>query len=71
MPTQNQHINSKDFQHYAKSKKKKQELLQAAAKNVKFMVGPEDIVRNKTFKYLGHIINDSDDDLSAVENHLK
>jgi hypothetical protein len=49
----------------------KQEFIQNAAKNVKFMVGPEEIVRNKTFKYLGCIINDSDNYLPAVENQLK
>jgi hypothetical protein len=54
-----------------KQEKRKQALLQDAAKNVKFMIGPEEIVRNKTFKYLGRIINDSDEDLTAVENQLK
>jgi 5'(3')-deoxyribonucleotidase len=67
-----QHINSKDCQHYANSKKKrKQEIIQEAAKNVKFLVGQEEIVNKKTFKYLGRIINDSDDDLPAVESQLQ
>jgi hypothetical protein len=34
------------------------------------VVGQEEISRKKSFKYLGRIINDSDDDLPAVENQL-
>jgi hypothetical protein len=65
------HSNSKECRHYANTKKKrKQELIQYAAKNVKFVVGQEEISRKKSFKYLGRIINDSDDDLPAVENQL-
>jgi hypothetical protein len=52
-------------------KRRKQELIQHAAKNVKFMVGQEKISRKKTFKYLGRIINDSDDNLPAVEIQQK
>jgi hypothetical protein len=67
-----QHANSKECKHYAKSKKKrKQELIQEASKNVKFLVGEQEILRTSTFKYLGRIINDLDANLPAVENQLK
>jgi hypothetical protein len=51
--------------------KRRQELIQEAAKNFKFMVGQEEISRKKTIKYLGRIIMDSDDYLPAVEHQLK
>jgi hypothetical protein len=35
------------------------------------VVGQEEISRKKSFKYLGRIINDSDEDLPAVENQLR
>jgi hypothetical protein len=34
------------------------------------MVGQEENSRQKTFKYLGRIINDSDEYLPAVENQI-
>jgi hypothetical protein len=43
----------------------------SSAKNVKILIGQEEISREKTFKYLGRIINESDDDLPAVETQLK
>jgi hypothetical protein len=35
------------------------------------VVGQQEISRKKSFKYLGRIITDSDEDLPAVENQLQ
>jgi hypothetical protein len=67
-----QHANSKECIHYAKSKKnRKQELIPEASKNDKFLVGEQEISRTSTFKYLGRVTNDLDDILPAVENQLR
>jgi hypothetical protein len=66
------HTTSQQCKHYLKSKdKRRQERVQEAAKNVNFFVGPEEISRTSSFKYLGQIITCNADDLPAVEGQLK
>jgi hypothetical protein len=51
--------------------KRKKEIIQQAAPNVKFLVGQDKITRTSSFKYLGRIITENDDDLPAVEEQIK
>jgi hypothetical protein len=51
--------------------KRRKELIQQAAPNVKFTVEEEPISRTSSFKYLGQIITENDDDLPAVGLQIK
>jgi hypothetical protein len=59
------HTSSLECRHHSKTKRKiKKELIQPAASNVKFTV--EEVPITSSFKYLGQIITEKDDDLPAV-----
>jgi hypothetical protein len=58
-------------QHSKKKIKRKKEIIQHAAPNVRFMVEEMPISRTSSFKYLGRIITSKDDDLPAVVTQIK
>jgi hypothetical protein len=51
-------------------RKIQQELLQYAAKYVNFHIDNQPVSKVKQFKYLGQIITDDDDNLTAVEQQI-
>ena len=66
------HLQSEDCKRYAQIKNNKRlDRCNKAATNVKFQLNNNDIKKVNDFKYLGRIIDDTDDDLKAVENQLK
>jgi hypothetical protein len=65
------HTSSLECRHHSKTKtKRKKELIQQAAPNVKFLVEEVPIARTSSFKYLGQIITEKDDDLPAVVEQI-
>ena len=63
---------SNDCKRYAQVKNNKRlDRCNKAATNVKFQLNGNDIKKVDDFKYLGRIIDNTDDDLKAVENQLK
>jgi hypothetical protein len=66
------HTSSVECRKHTKTKtKRKKEIIQQAAPNVKFLVGQDKITITSSFKYLGRIITNNDDDLPAVEVQIK
>jgi hypothetical protein len=66
-----QHQNSNDcIKHSINKQKRRQEIAQQAARNVKFYIGNEEIKKVYQFKYLGRIIMTNNNDLKAVEQQL-
>jgi hypothetical protein len=44
--------------------------MQNAAKNVKFHIDNQPVIKVQNFNYLGRIITEDDDDLPAVERQI-
>jgi hypothetical protein len=66
-----QHQNSNDcIKHSITKQKRRQEITQQAARNVKFYIGHEEIKKAYQFKYLGRLITTNNNDLEAVEQQL-
>jgi predicted RNase H-like nuclease len=65
------HTKSKECKQYTKTKKRQwQEIIQNAANNVRFHIDNHPLEKTTNFKYLGRIIMDKDNDLSAVKQQL-
>jgi hypothetical protein len=66
-----QYQNSNDCRKHSNTKqKRRQEITQQAARNVKFYIGNGQIKKVNQFKYLGRIITTNNNDLQAVEEQL-
>ena len=65
------HLDSEDCKKYTMIRnKRKFDLSQQAAKNVKFQVNGENINMVEQFNYLGRVLASNDNDLKAVESQL-
>ena len=65
-------LQSEDCKRYAQIKNNKRlDRCNKAATNVKFQLNGNNIKKVDDFKYLGRIIDNTDDNLKAVENQLK
>ena len=66
------HLESEDCKRYAEIKRNKRiDSYQDAATNVKFNINGEEINTVKSFKYLGRMITDTDNDFEAIMLQLK
>jgi hypothetical protein len=66
------HLESEDCKRYAEIKRNRRtDLKQQSAKNVSFSINGIAIKKVKSFKYLGRMLTETDDDLEAVELQLK
>ena len=66
------HLESEDCKRYSEIKRNRRiDRAQQAANNVSFSIKGTKIKKVKSFKYLGRMITETDDDLGAVELQLK
>ena len=66
-----EHLNSEECKQYAEIKRNKRlDLCNQAAINVKFEINEVKLKEVKQFKYLGRVLENDDDDLTAVENQI-
>ena len=66
------HLESEDCKRFAEIKRNRRiDSQQEAATNVKFNINGEEINTVSSFKYLGSIITDTNDDLEAIDLQLK